>query len=506
MSTAKIAGIAAVSILGLTGAGIGGYVYVEKQVHASIENTFAALPQTSPLLTAARYGSYDVDLMADRVQFHDMVLEFDLSSLDKHFTDLSANMSLNGKMTQSHEQVVVTGLWNLVLGSETLEHIDVQQVTFSGNITQTILQPTSVEVNGEEFVQQDATPESATITTTFTGSYPTAQITGLDISALNDAQTVTPMNVKMDGYTAEDMKMALSLKTDVESMSQRLPIPTINVTMSMAKTMGRDISPTYYGLIRYDDIKATINAADVDEAPAQFTMGLISMEDTKLIDLQAVRTTTEIKDLVIDTSAMTDPKGLAMMAMLGIDQINLDMKMHYDFDPDKHTLTVRPFRLGLKQAGKADISFTLAGVPGLDTFKNLEKLQDKPEEAQAELEKAFQDIALDEIAIGYADEGVLKKVIAAQALQMNATPEQLAQAYSQQAVGFIQAAYGEEKARAVQKAVAAFLSNPDALRIQLKGKMPVRLQDLQQDFQANGPNALQAFQLNVTSGAAAQMN
>lgn len=499
MSKSIVAGAA---VLGVAIVGIGGYFAVDYKVRTTLQDEFDTAVRTNPLISSASYDTIDVDLMKDQVTLKAVKLDADLSALNAQFADVQPGMHVQGNMQQSFETITVTGVWNNVFGANKAEHVDIKGGAFNGTIIQTMERP----IQGKQLVKNTTKPRATRITTTFDGTMASAQIDGLEFLSPESVTSSMPLPFAIDGYDAQDLKVAMALKPTSQSMSGAGNLDAeqpqiVHLDMSMARLHGKQLTPTYIGLVRYEDIIVNMENPKPGEAPFHLSMGEFTMSDTEIVDMIAVRSTSEFKDLVIDTSAMKDPKGNALMAMLGIDQINLNMKLSYTYDLAKQSVRVNPFRLGLKQAGSVDVSFALNNMPDLDVFSKLQGLQGKPEELNVAVEAAFKDVALKQVALGYRDEGVLKKFLAGLAFKMKAEPAQLAQAYAQQGAMIITATHGEEQALKAQKTLTAFLTEPDALRIKLTTKTPVKLKDLSDAIKANGPLALKAFELEFQGGA-----
>jgi len=500
--------VAGAAVLGLVGAGVGGYFAIDYRVRTTIDEQFSTTSQNHPLISSASYDSIDVDLLKDRVTLNNVQLGMDLSALDAHYSARQPSMHIKGNMQQSFETVSILGAWDILFGATKVKHTELKGGAFSGTVIQTKTTPAADPTQSRELTQKNTKPQGPQVTTTFDGTLGSTQIDGFDLSSVENVQALSAQPFTMDGYKAQDLKVAIAIKPFPQK-AESLPAKQaqiIHVDISTARILGKQISPTYFGLIRYENTVFDIENPKPDGAPIHMTVGEISLTDTEVVDMIAVRSTSELKDFVVDTSNIDDPKGKAFMAMLGIDRINLNMKLHYDFDRTKHTISVTPFRLGLKQAGSMDVSFALNGLPEQNVLIQLEGLQGKPKKINAALENALKDVALNQISIGYRDEGVLKKILATQALQMKAEPAQLAQAYAQQGAMIISAVFGEEQALKAQKNLTAFLTEPDALRIKLTAKTPVNLKALEKDIKANGLMALKAFELDVQGGADAIAN
>jgi len=499
MSKSIVAGAA---ILGVAIVGIGGYFAVDYKVRTTIRDEFDTAVRTNPLISSASYDTIDVDLMNDRVTLKAVKLDANLSALNEQFSAVQPGMRVEGNMQQSFETITVTGVWSNVFGANKAEHLDIKGGAFSGTVIQTKEHP----AQDKQLIQNSTEPHATRMTTTFDATLASMQINSLEFLSPESVTSSMPLPFAIDGYDAQELNIAMAIKPTTQSMSSAENLgaeqpQSIHLDMSMARLHGKQLTPTYAGLIRYEDITINMENPKPGEAPFQLSMGEFTMSDTEIVDLVAVRSTSEFKDLVIDTSKMDNPKGKALMTMLGIDQINLNMKLSYNYDAAKQSVLVSPFRLGLKQAGSVNVSFALDNMPKLDVFSKIQGLQDKPEELNAAVEAAFKDVALKQVALGYHDEGVLKKFLAGLAFKMKAEPAQLAQAYAQQGAMIIAATHGKEQALKAQKTLTAFLTEPDALRIKLTTKTPVKLKDLSDAINASGPLALKAFELEVQGGA-----
>lgn len=504
--------MAGLAVAGVLGAGtISGYFYIEDQVHAAVQTAFTETLPALPIVESAGYDSYDVDLLGNTASFQNVRMVMDLAALPEQLETLPPGVSLAGDFNMAYETVVVKGIWALVLGGQKVEHIDVGASKLSGTMIQTIEKPDTVQVDGKEYVGEDNPVQRATISMRMNGTLGGGTVDGLDLSTLQDPAVMSHMNLGADRYAFENMIISMTAETQIEAPSTApdgaspMPrtLPAFDMEMAVARMVGENISPTYYGLASYENATVIIIPKEDGDTPLRFKIGEMRMSDTKMVNYQPVRMTMELKDMVFDSAQITEPRALAVMGILGIDDINLNMKVSYDYDVAQQTLKLQPLRLGLKQAGSAEVAFNLVNVPDLQVFQDIQGMQGEPEKIKATLENAFKDIALDEVALGYTDDGVLKKFLALQAGQMNATPEQMAQAFAAQGAQIVGAALGDVEAAATQEVLAQFLSDPDAIRIQLKAKLPVKIEELVQDIQVHGPGALKNFQFDITGGAAA---
>ncbi len=503
-----MAGLAVAGVLGASA--ISGYFYIEDQVHAAVQTAFTETLPALPIVESAGYDSYDIDLMGNTASFQNVRMVMDLAALPEHLETLPPGVSLAGDFNMAYETVVVKGIWALVLGGQKVEHIDVGASKLSGTMIQTIEKPDTVQVNDKGYVSEDNPVQRSTISMRMNGTLGGGTVDGLDLSTLQDPAVMSHMNLGADRYAFENMIISMTAETQIEAPAaadgaRPMPrtLPAFDIEMAVARMVGENISPTYYGLASYENATIIIIPKEDGDTPLRFKIGEMRMSDTKMVNYQPVRMTMELKDMVFDSAQITEPRALAAMGILGIDDINLNMKVSYDYDVAQQTLKLQPFRLGLKQAGSAEVAFSLVNVPDLQVFQDIQGMQDEPEKIKATLESAFKDIALDEVVLGYTDDGVLKKFLALQAGQMNATPEQMAQAFAAQGAQIIGAALGDVEAAATQKVLTQFLSDPDAIRIQLKAKLPVKIEELVQDIQVHGPGALKSFQFDITEGAAA---
>jgi len=494
--------------------------------------SFDDFSKSSPLITSARFEGLELDFFADELKLHKVQFDFDLSTIPQFYSTFPDDLDIKGTSTQTAETMTVKGLRDLVLGGNLVRQIEANDIKFNADMVETVGLPKASQQ--QSLTDQEHQPKPMSVSIVINGSLPHTEVFGFDLSQLNKTTAEMPLPYKIDRYEAKDIQFIMAIKStqDVIDAQTGEPkkVPPLHADLSFARISGTDISNDYMGAVRYENIIANLSNPEKSKEPVMVKMAEMSMTDTKIVDLMPLRSTLEIKGLEFDTTKLTNPKGKAIMAMMGIDQINLNLKTSYAFDPDQHTFNVSAFRFGLKQVGSIDLNFALAGLPELDELKKLDDLQkalkqapalsstpehtleqvpeQTPEmvQAQAELKAMFKDLSIAQLALQYQDEGILKKFLNAQALQLNAEPAQVAEAYAQQAAQIITATHGAKTAEKAQKVLIAFLTNPDALRVELKSTPPVNLQDLTAQIKVSGPMALQAFELNVLGGAEVRSN
>lgn len=524
--------VGGVVVFALVGAGVGGYFVIDNKVRTAVQNSFDDFSKSSPLIKSASFERLDLDFFADELKLHKVKFDFDLSTIPQFYSTFPDDLDIKGTSTQTAETMTVKGLRDLVLGGNLVRQIEANDIKFNADMVETVGLPKASQQ--QSLTDQEHQPKPMSVSIVINGSLPHTEVFGFDLSQLNKATAEMPLPYKIDRYEAKDIQFIMAIKStqDVIDAQTGEPkkVPPLHADLSFARISGTDISNDYMGAVRYENIIANLSNPEKSKEPVMVKMAEMSMTDTKIVDLMPLRSTLEIKGLEFDTTKMTNPKGKAIMAMMGIDQINLNLKTSYAFDPDQHTFNVSAFRFGLKQVGSIDLNFALAGLPELDELKKLDDLQkalkqapalsstpehtleqvpeQTPEmvQAQAELKAMFKDLSIAQLALQYQDEGILKKFLNAQALQLNAEPAQVAEAYAQQAAQIITATHGAKTAEKAQKVLIAFLTNPDALRVELKSTPPVNLQDLTAQIKVSGPMALQAFELNVLGGAEVRAN
>lgn len=526
--------IGGIAVLALVGAGFGGCYVLDNKVRTAVQAHFDDFSKSSPLITSARFEGLDVDFFADELKLHKVQVDLDVSQFPEFTQTMPEGLVIKGTSTQTAETMTVKGIREIMFGGNIIRQIDADDIKTSANLTESFSFPEGPQQ--ENLTDQEQLPQSKTISIVMNGALPHAEVYGFDLSQLNKATTEVPLPYKVGSYEAKDLQVSLDIKQTAEAMKDSLtdepkPVPALHGDITIARITGSDVSNAYIGAIHYENTVFKVSDTDNLKEPVTVKMAELSITDTKIVDMMPLRSTMEIKGLEFDTSKMDNPKGKVMMAMLGVDQINLNLKTSYDFDPDRHTLNVSAFRFGLKQAGNIDVNFALSGLPSIDEIRKLDDLQkalmqaqaqapasapeqeqvpqQAPEQtpemvqAQAEMKAMFKDLSIAQIALQYQDEGVLKKFLGFQAMKYKAEPAQLAEAYAQQAAKIITATHGPETAEKAQKVLVAFLTDPDALRVELKSTSPVNLQGLSEQVKASGPMALKAFELDVQGGTEA---
>ncbi|WP_139134947.1 hypothetical protein [Magnetovibrio blakemorei] len=496
------------------------FFVIDNKVRTAVHNNFDDLAKSSPSVKSASFEGHEVDFFADEIKLHKVQVDLYLSKLPEFNNTKTDGIDLKGIGTQTVQTMTISGLREIVFGGNKISRIDADGIEFGAEMVQTITSPADA---------QQPSPLSTSMV--MSGALPHAEIYGFDYSRLGQATKAMLLPYKVDRYEAKDIQIILAIKQTSQGLIDNLTgepkkVAPLHADLSISRIIGTDVSNDYIGSVRYENTIANLSDPENLKEPVMLKMAEMSMTDTKMVDLMPLQSTLEIKGFEFDTSKMDSPKGKAMMAVLGIDQINVHIKTSYDFDPDQHTLSVSALRFGLKQAGSIDLNFALSGLPELDELRSLDDLQmalkqapalsSSPEQApeqspemvqaQAELKAMFKDLSIAQLALQYQDEGILKKFLGAQAMQLNAEPAQVAEAYAQQAAKIITATHGAEAAEKAQRVLIAFLTNPDALRVELKSTPPVNLQDLSEQIKVSGPMALQAFELNVLGGAEALSN
>lgn len=482
--------------LGIVGAGAGGFVYAENKVKMEIDVLFAQAAD-GPIIDSLTHDGVYVDLLGDVVTLTNVKAAVNMSQTMDAVGTLPSGMTITGSATQTYETTTVTGIWDLLLGGSTIATMDASNGTFAMNMVQTMETAPVTKTLGSTGTPK--TVDKVVITSAMTGTMARLNARAVDISAYlhgnpSLAQQMIPVAA---AYSADDIVFDLSMTASSDTQAQQMP--PFKIKYTIARSFAEDISPDFIALAGARDITVT-TASQAPEVPSmKMTVGEVSLSGTKLVDMIPVKTAYEIKDMVFDTSAVPSPQVAATMAMLGIDEFNMDMKLAYSADMDAHTFSLAPFELGLKKVGSVNLDLNITGLPSAAEIKALQDNIDTMD--KAEVDRMLAGVSLKRVALGYQDQGVLKKFIAAQAMQLTGGDVgALAQGYAGQAAMLVNATHGPEKAQQVQATIAKFLADPNAIRIGLSTPEPIKFTDLVKDIAKNGPMALRAFQLYVTGG------
>jgi len=506
---------AGAAVLVLVASGIGGYVYVNAKVREAVDTALNTTLPAHPAVKSLDYDGYDFDLLGNTLTLRNPRIALDLSGLQEQMGIDQPGLSIGGVLNVAYSDLTARGIRGMAFGGTKIGQISFASSSLEGTIVETLQDPDRVTVNDKEYDNSETPLKSATITMTFTGTLGAAHAQGIDIG---QAQSLTnlPINLPMDAFAAQDLKLKVMVETLIERKSTpetgapAVPlqtVPAMDVDITVAKMTLRGITPSSYKLARYENVTVEATPKDTgQQAQKQKTsIGEIVMRDAQFVDHRPVRLGLDITDWVFDTPELKDPQARMVTALLGVDQINLNMKLNYAFDSAKQTFGVQPFRLGLKQVGTFNLAFFLEGMPKTGVFDKLQKLRNNQEQLNAAFEDAFKDIALDEINVGYEDHGVLKRFLASQAKALNTEPAKLADMYAKQGAMILSQAFGKDKSEDIKPELVKFLTTPDAINLRLKAKLPLKLKDFMADFKVSGPNALMAFQLYVITGKGAQL-
>ncbi|MCW8915391.1 MAG: hypothetical protein OQK24_05990 [Magnetovibrio sp.] len=490
------------------GISIGGYFVVEHQVYDTIETTFETIHEIAPAISSASFETMDIDLLNDKVVIKNSKFQFDAGEFAKRQPMFGLDMEVSGVGEQTQETIIITGVWDLVFGAKEISALSIENAQFTGetvSITKT---------------KRDGKPIDEKQTIQYSGGFASGEVLNFDISSMGEAVTMAPFGVQIGQYVAHDIKMNVDVKIekpkyedgDLRAFTDWTQNIETHADISISEMSGQGITSAAIEAIHYNDIAMAMSFPLLDEKSFKSTIGHIGIEDLKFEGNVPTQMKFKVSEFVVDPN---DPEAMGLMAAFGIDELNFNFELGYNTNTADNSLKISPILFGLKNAGTIDLNIGLIGVPDYSVFERLQELEAMPQETLEQafaiqqktnelMKNAFQELALETVSVGYSDAGVLKKFLGMQALQMKAEPEQLANMFSRQGAMILEATHGVDKAEEAQKILARFLTDPDTLRVKLQAKSPIKVFDLVEQIDAQGPIALQAFDLIIHQGEAAQ--
>lgn len=487
---AALLGAITVAFLGL----IGGYVYAENAIEAGVEAAFANVVQVDGI-DSASYQSIDVNLIGNTVTLTNVKSTYDVAKLlEATGSHVPPELKIDGKFSETFDVAILSGVRDVLFGATTLSSLKATggEMTVKGEIT--AIAPKNAETSASK-AQSDPNGMAYDVTITIEDF----ATTDLDIApylakgtpAVEDYLAFSAKTLAMGGILAEG---EFSPLTDAEG-DQKGPM---RLTYKIGALEGQDVTLRTYGPVTVKDIALNFFPAQAPDEGIALTASSAAITDTRFIDAVPVKIDYEINDLVISPGKAGGPKFQAGLAVIGIDEINMDMKVAYDIDPDSGDGRFGPVSINLKQAGRIDMTLDLAGLPGIDV---LAKFQDDPESLdEAQLEAIVKEFAIKSASLAYSDSGILKKFIAAQAMQLTGGDiAVLADGFARQGAALVAASHGPEKAREVYEVLKPYLAAPGTIEVSLSTDAPVNVLGLTQAFALSGPQALSAFELSVTT-------
>jgi len=489
--------VAGAVVLTLVAGAVGGFYTVEYKVRTAISDQFATAPERFPGVSSATYRTLDIDLRNGLVNFSGIEVRADLAALQAQggaFEQTPKLPAIKGEAQFSVENVMISGLWNVIYGTPVLERVE-----FSNAV---------VDTRQAQSIALTASPTAAqlTMTTKINSTLSTGRILGLALLDSPADQAVPA--VRLNSIDAQDYKLALTTTSEFfDDRGKPLQSVSQNSTITMAQVTGANLSPTYLGRLRYEGINIDLDAGPT---PLNVTLGALTLTNSEFIDALMVRNTTEIKNLRFEADQISSANAQNFLAIMGVDQVNLDVKINYNFDLTAQKFTLSPLSLGLKEVGDVEVNFELTNLPtlaSLTALRTSDGLGDAPAgapvtAAQSTLISLFQDTAVNQISMAYRDRGAVPKIIAVQAQQASLEPRQLAERYAQRGALIVKTLFGEERSAQSQTTFNDFFADPDALRVQLNASPPVNVIELLKNIQVNGPRAWGSFELDLQGGLA----
>lgn len=480
-------GIIGAIVLGLVGAGVAGSFIIKAQVKTSLDEALNTAKSTNAF-KALTYDNAHIDLFNNTVILSNLKADMDLAQIADVLGTSMPQQSITGTASSTYETTILTGVWNLITGGQTIAKLEGLNGTMSMNMVQTI----------------DNAKGTNTVASQVTGTIARANVQGLDISSLfaEDTTLQQLMILPAASYSMEDM--IFTIKMDVKSDNAATQRPTVNIEYKIPHAYAKNIKTDFIGLMSLQNLEMNISPLQPNTPPVKINVGEVRISDLKLEDMIPVKMTYAIENMVFDTSELKDPTLVGMMGLLGLDEINISTTLAYDADMAARTFSLDPFKFGLKNVGAFEVSVDLRGLPTSEELQALQTLETSAKMEEALIDQTFESLmdklAIKSISLGYQDEGGLKKFITAQAKQRaKGNVQALAKAYAQQAAKIVQATHGPQKAKAVRTTLVAFFADPTKIKIALKSTEPVLFSDLNTAFKVAGPMALKAFDLNVTS-------
>ncbi|MFC1674143.1 hypothetical protein ACFL12_08460, partial [Pseudomonadota bacterium] len=446
--------IAGATLAIVIGAGTVGYFYAQTAIKKSIEAGIADMANHPSILNASS-SVITVDLFGNTATVANLKVDMSVSDIltEQLGTPTDAVMGLRSDST------VLSGVWSLLGGGTSISSLDVTGLALNVkasqesdgdivnvNVNGSVANSHSENVDISAFMAGTATPDSFMYT-------PMTLSTGQDFTfdtVITGQFTVNPDPGDPDAPQEPEVRK----------------IPEVTARITWPTGTARDVTADGFGLMSYQDLNIAITLPEAEQPIPAITIGEIAMKDAKLLDNQVIKADFTVSDAVVHMDGAPDPELAMAMAMLGAEELNFNMRMNYDLDPDAQTFSLSPLQFGLKKVGSADIALELGAFPSIEEFKRLDGMTDQVQ-AEAALNEMFADVSLKRVALGYKDEGALKTLITMQALQVGGDVNILAEGYAQQAALIVKATHGADKAREVAEKIATFINNPTELRIGL---------------------------------------
>lgn len=461
---------------------VGGYIYAEYAIKSQIEATFANAAHMHGI-DSATYQAIDVNLIGNSVTLSGVDATFDAKTLLEQYGDLPPEVSAAGSVTESIEAVRLVGVRDVLFGDTTLSAMHAKGTTVLFDITVSEQRPEGPSVG-----------MNAKMTTTIAG----LAATGVDVSAY--LGTETPSVEDYLAFTAKSLSAnTLVVKGDIHALNavDGTPKAPVSIDYRVASLGATDITSKSYGSVWAEDISIRARPATKDEAKTvHVTASRFAISEARFVESVPVKIAYELNDVVLKPGSVPDPKFQAGLAVVGIDEINMDFKMAYDVDPDTGIGDLGPLVMNLKKVGQIDLALGLTGLPGIDVLKRLQDAPDSFDDAQ--VETILSAIGITNATLGYSDGGILKKFIAAQAMQMtNGKIAPVADGFARQGAGLVAMSHGPQKAQEVYETLKTYLTDPGEISISLDAEDAVNLKTLIESANVVGPQALGAFALTV---------
>ena len=192
-----------------------------------------------------------------------------------------------------------------------------------------------------------------------------------------------------------------------------------------------------------------------------------AMGETKFEGKTPVSGSAEIKNLIVAMPPSSDQTQL--LKLYGYDKLDLSFATQFTFDPVKRS----------QKLEKLDISMTDAGTLGLSgQFNNIDLEALSKGDAAAMM--AMMDLEVSTFEMRFINAGLAEKGLAAYAALQKKSADAARQELSAMASGMLPMLLGGNPAgRKLADAVAAFISTPKSLVINLKAKgKPLKVQDM----------------------------
>ena len=304
-------------------------------------------------------------------------------------------------------------------------------------------------------------------------------------SAKADGDNVTLSNVKMVAKQGGDVTIpAIVIESPIERTSGGFTAASISfdagkivdekTTISWDKGLFKDAivpAPTEINskakITPFSNMEmSTINVVST-ETPAPITVDGVNISLGDVVEGAPNDGQLRVTGVTIPGEVLkSDEQTKDWVEQLGYDKLNFDVGIDGAYDNSKQSFTFRSISLDGKEVGKLVITGTFGGLPR-------DKLQDPDK-----LSELAATATVDNAKIRFDNAGIVGRVIAMQAKQMGATPEQFVEQISG-ALPLLLSVVGNQGFQdRIAMAATAFLKDPQSLTITAAPGNPVPIMQI----------------------------